>query len=365
MDLALFFAQTRLRAALSVSLLLALSFVVTGFVASAYRRERRSLGELHYDRAQSLVKQSRLDDGIEEYRKALIFSPDKTEYRLSLATALTDAGRLDEAQRHLEQLLQEDPTNGVINLMLARVALRQGHVQLGIEYYQRAVYEYWPAAEIEERRRARWELITQLGKTGRRNEAVGELMQLYANAPPDPSQKARIGFMLLKYGATSEASQVFHDLVRDAPEEQEAHRGLGDVYFSSGNLVSARHEFQRALRLDPDDHESRDALALTNAAIELDAALPGITSEERFRRSQNLLNRVVAHLEQCSSSDAPQSELSAAQKMLRIKHSADADIGLELQSEAQQLWKNRAQFCGPTSTPDQALEVALARVGHE
>ncbi|MBV9295005.1 MAG: tetratricopeptide repeat protein [Acidobacteriaceae bacterium] len=358
-------AQTSLRAAVFVLLLLGVSFLITGFVTSAYKRERQFLGQTHYDQGQSLTKAGELADAVGEYRRALIFNSDSAEYRLSLATALLNTGRLDEAQAHLDQLLQEDPTNGVINLMLARLAMKRHHLQQATGYYQRAVYEYWPASSIGTRRQARWELVGLLEKTGRRNEVVGELMQLYASAPPDPSERAKIGFLLLQYGATSEASQAFRDIVREAPQDGSAHRGLGDVYLSAGSFVSARHEFQRALRLDPNDGQSSDALALTNTIIDLDPALPGITSAERLRRSQNLLGRVVNQLQQCPEAGALQDRLDAARKMLEGKNSGDADVALALQNEGQQLWKDRAQFCGTTNISDRALEIVLGKIGHE
>ena len=142
------FENTNLRAAVSVLLVLALSFVLTGMASSAYRRERLKLGVEHHQDAERLARAGRLNAATEEYRRALIFSPDNTDYRLSLATALLNEGRLNEAQSHLEQLEQEDPNNTQINLALARTAVRQKKWNLAIEYYQRTVYEYWPQAQI-------------------------------------------------------------------------------------------------------------------------------------------------------------------------------------------------------------------------
>jgi hypothetical protein len=63
------------------------AIVVTGFASSAYKRERVRLGQLHYQQGRELAARGDLGEGIEEYRRALLFSPDLTEYRLALAKA--------------------------------------------------------------------------------------------------------------------------------------------------------------------------------------------------------------------------------------------------------------------------------------
>ncbi|MBV8552898.1 MAG: tetratricopeptide repeat protein [Acidobacteriaceae bacterium] len=355
----MFLLQGTFRTILVVSAVLILAFVATGFASSAYHREKQLLGEEHYKEGQQLAARGETEAAAEEYRKALLFSPEETNYRLSLATALIDAGRLDEAQSHLEQLLQEDPTNGLINLLLARVALQRNQLKMAKDYYQRAVYEYWPASESTERRKARWELVNLLSRTGQRNAVIAELIQLYANAPGDQQQKAKIGFLLLDNGAVSEAAQVFRDLVKQAPQDTMAHFGLGQVYFSSGDFVSARHEFERAARLSPHDPRTEQALALTNDVIDLDPVLPSITATEQLRRSQNLLSRVIKDLQACPGF---QHRLDAAQKLLATKPQSKEDLSLRLHQAAQSLWHDKGLFCGSKPVNDRTLDTVLSRM---
>lgn len=355
-------AHHTLRAATVVFALLFAAILFTGFATSFYGQERRSFGETHYQRGEALSREGRPGEAAEEFRKALLFSPDQTEYRVSLGAALISAGRLDEARAHLEQLLQDDPTNGRLNVMLAEVAAREQHTQQAIDYYHRAVYEYWPNDQAGERRTARWELINLLGQVGRRNEAVGELMQLYANAPPDPRLRAKVGFLLLGYGASSEASQVFRDLARDTPQDAQAHKGLAEVYFAMGDFLSARHEYQRASRLAPKDGQITGELGLTNSVIELDPGLPDITSAEQYRRSSNLLRRVLVDLGACPVSGDLQERLDSAQSLLETNRSTGSDISLDLQNMSEQLWNDRAQFCPKTPITDRAVEAALRTI---
>jgi tetratricopeptide (TPR) repeat protein len=349
---------------------LIISFAITAAFSSSYRNERMKLGERRYEQGQALSSHGDMEGAVDSYREALLFSPDNTQYRLSLANALLSVGKLDEAQAHLEQLLQADPTNGRINLSLAQVALKRHKVNQAIDYFQRAVYEYWPPNEIPERRKARWQLVNLLEANHRRPEVVGELIQLYASAPPDPEERSKIGFLLIRYGAISEAEQVFRNLERTYPQLAYVHRGLGSLDFASGQYVAARHEFQHALRLDPKDTQTADLLAETNQAIELDPVQAGISGAERKRRSMNLLNRVITTLAECWPQKAPsptaQHQLDEARNLLARRHSTDEDFSLTLQKAAGQLWQNRASFCPMTKTPaDQTVDLAVRRIGYE
>lgn len=358
----MFLTTNTFRLTASLSLLLVLAVAVTGFVSSVYKREKQALGEKHYQSGQQLQQKGNLPAAVEQYREALLFSPDKVEYRVSFVAALIQSGQLSEAESHLDELLQEDPTNGVLNLMRARLALRRDAVPKAIEYYRRAVYEYWPPAQANERRQARWELIDLLERGGHREEAVGELMTLYANAPPDPKLRTKVGFELLDNGATSEAMQVFRDLTRASQHDSQAHRGLGEAYFTSGDFVSARHEYERALRYNPKDRSASEALSFTNAVIDLDPELSGLPSAERFRRSQNLLRRVLGDLGGCAASQEQKDQLDAAAKLLEPPPQNDPDLALQLQNTAKQLWTSRSQMCGAKPTDDTVLATVFERI---
>jgi tetratricopeptide (TPR) repeat protein len=361
----LLFERTNFRSTGLVSGLLVGMFALTGFCTSVYKHQRTNLGQRHYTDGQRLENTGQLDAAVEEYRKALIFAPDDADYRISFASALIGSGRFEEAQSHIDQLLQEDPTNGALNRMQAYLAERQKRFPAAIDYYQRAVYEYWPPHKLQERARARWELISLLEKAGRREEAIGELMTLYANTTIGPGGKLDIGFALLRDGATSEATQVFREASKNAPKDAQPHRGLGEAYLASGEFVSARHEFERAIRLDPHDKQATNSLALTNTIIDIDPELPGVSSTERYRRSTNLLKRIVFLLRQCAGGVGVDDTLTAADNLLQGGKVKSADIALEMQNLAKQLWKEQTTICPDSPSTDPAVSRVMDRMSRE
>jgi Flp pilus assembly protein TadD len=361
----LLFEGTNFRSTGLVSALLVGVFALTGFCTSFYKHQRANLGAKHYAEGQRLESTGDIDSAVEEYRRALIFAPDDTDYRISFASALIGAGRFDEAESHIEQLLQEDPTNGALNRMRAHLAERQNRTAAAIDYYQRAVYEYWPPNKLAERARARWELIHLLENSGRREEAVGELMTLYANTTISPAGKLNIGFALLRDNAISEATQVFREASRTAPKDAQPHRGLGEAYLASGEFVSARHEFERAIKLDGQSKDAANLLALTNAIIDMDPDLPALTAAERRRRSTNLLRRVVYLLRQCSGGIGTDQRFATADNLLKGEGVKNADVPFEMQNLAKQLWKDQTSICPDGSPADAAVSRVMDRMSRE
>jgi tetratricopeptide (TPR) repeat protein len=359
--------RTNLRATIAVSIALVAAFIFTGFLSSWYGRARVSRGLQYYQIGRELQAAGDVEGAAEQYRKALLFNPDEVDYRLSLAVALVELGQLDEAQSHLEELLEDEPTSGVVNLMLARVAERRGRVQQAIQFYQRAVYGYWPPNKLATRHAARWDLVGLLERQNRRNELVGELLQLEATSSGDAKERSKIGFLLLQYDATSDATNLFRDLVKDHPRFVEAHHGLGQSYFDSGDYAAARREFQKAIHVDPNDHENVHLLSLTNAVLNLDPSLPRLNLGERLARSRRLLDRVIHDLNDCTTknggaNDAQKQRLDDAQK-LAVSTSNDADsLALQLQDAAQQLWKERYTFCTKNAPVDNALITVLEKI---
>jgi tetratricopeptide (TPR) repeat protein len=250
------------------------------------------------------------------------------------------------------------------------------------------VYGYWPRDKLQQRHAARWELVSLLQQQNRPNAVIGELLQLYANAPDDPEERSKIGFLLLRYGATSDALNLFRELVRDHPRYVEGFHGLGQAQLNSGDYLAARREFQRAAHLDPSDHENLNLLALANSVIELDPSLPRLRASERLRRSHAILARVLRDLAACNPANVPQAanpavpankaasapsaapspapslqqQLNDAATLLNTKPADLDQAALDMQDTAGRLWKERSAFCPGKTAHDQPLELVLSRI---
>jgi len=134
-------------------------FVFTGALANIYRGQRLRRAESHYRTGVQLAHAGRAAQAVEEYRAALTYSHDDNRYQLALVLSLMDLGRLDEAESHLLELHENDPNDALTDLMLARIAARQGRTGTAVTDYHQAIYGLWPDDPSKNRLQARFELI--------------------------------------------------------------------------------------------------------------------------------------------------------------------------------------------------------------
>jgi tetratricopeptide (TPR) repeat protein len=93
----------------------------------------------HFNLADILVRQGRLDEAAAHYQAQLNLLPASEEGRGNYANVLVLQGRLDEANAQFEQLLQEYPDSPEGQGNYASALLRQGRVAEAIDHARKAV----------------------------------------------------------------------------------------------------------------------------------------------------------------------------------------------------------------------------------
>jgi tetratricopeptide (TPR) repeat protein len=346
----------------AVLLVMALLMVATSFLARAHRTERARRAERRYTRGLELATQGRHQEAAGEYRAALSYAPAATSYRLALASELMALGRLDEAEAHLTELRETDPTSARVNLMLARIAARQDRTEDAVLYYHRAIYGLWDRDPERNRLQTRFELVEFLGEAGERKLGLADLLELAEDAPDDPEVRVRIGRLLLAFGSPYHAGEIFRAVLEMNPRDAAAYTGLGEAEFAAGRYSAARAAFSRALLRDPKDEAAARRLRQATRILELDPTLPRLSSTQRRRRSLELMRESLDALERCESSPAAlRDELSAAAARLlkaRRRTESDMDDALAL---AHRAWTARRRYC-PKAEADQALEIVMEGV---
>jgi predicted Zn-dependent protease len=276
-----------------------LLFVATGFYNSSFRAQRRERAEGHARMARTLADYGYYPQAIEHYREALTHSRGNVDYQLGLALALYDLARYREAENRLLDLRQNHPTLAVVNRLLARIAAREGRVDEAVSYYRTAIFGEWPRDPEENRLTTRFELVQLLRSHGENMRAIGELLDLAKEAPAQPDVQKTIGRLLLEAGAPDNASTVFEQLVDLRPNDAEAVVGYAQAQFELGNYLTAQTNFARASRLNPNDTEVKNRLAVCEDINRLDPTRRGISLNNRHRRSLQLVGRALALVEDC------------------------------------------------------------------
>jgi len=344
---------TAVVAAVAGLLLLAVSL---GYV---YRTQRSASARRYFQAANDLVASGRFSEAIEPYRHALSIAPAE-EYRLALALALVHVQRLDEAGIYLREVLRNNPNSGPANLGLAEVDAASGQLDEAVGYYHRALYGVWPGDPQRQRVETRMELVDALAKAGRKKQAQAELLSLMAVMPADPGVRKRVAHLLLDFGLTHEAADVFRELLQDHKNDPDLYAGLGDADAAQWNYPAACSAYRHAQRLKPNDATISQRLESCGEVLALDPSSARLSAAERFKRSRALLELVLAAHDECAVArpvdprpegaaalaDRAQKELAAPRRPSTYSDAADENIEL-----AEQLWAARPQACQAANPP--------------
>lgn len=218
---------------------------------------------------------------------AIAASPDATVTRA--AAALRD-GNVKDARMLLEPLVAGAPGNGEVHRLLAMVDLADGENARAIDRLRTAV-RLRPTDErthvalakalldndqLEDAERALTATLSTIASSGRAHYLLGLTYQRQGNraAALRELEAARrlkpllgantiarmMGTLQQNEQDFDGAATAFADLVDLVPNDHDAHRDLGKVYFQQGEDVEARAEFEIALLLYPSDADALTAL---------------------------------------------------------------------------------------------------------
>jgi tetratricopeptide (TPR) repeat protein len=342
-------------------------FAVDMFLARLEQTETRAEAARRFREGQALMQRGENAAAIGKIKDAIAAERGNRDYKRSLAQAELAAGKTEDAESTLTDLLQSDSTDGLANLTMGRVMEKEGRIQDAITYLRRAAYGHWNEDEPGNRLRARFELIDVLARRNSREELLSELLLVEEKAPHDVKTQAWLGHLFLEAASPARAAEVFRGILHDAPANADAHEGLAEAEFARGNYHAADREFQIALRLAPGDQITEQHLALCNQLLALDPTVRGIDAAERFHRSLKLLDLALSETRKCIGPNQPAdlhvlidgADAALKDRVSAIRRSDAAESNLDL---AERLWQARRKECQPPPDTDSPLALVLARL---
>jgi len=218
---------------LSVLILVAMAaFLVTRAVAASnHDMSLRDAAEW-YRRGQQALEAGRVDDAIDSLRRATVRDRSDTRYVLAFAQALALKGHDDGARSVLLTLRESAPEDPNINLQLARLAAARHDVTEALRFYHNALYAPWPIEQADRRRRVRFELIRFLLAHDQASRALSELLALSTDLPDDAPLRLEAAQLFATAGDNGHALDQFQRALRLAPENGEALAGAGQAAFN-------------------------------------------------------------------------------------------------------------------------------------
>lgn len=217
----------------------------------------------HYDLGVEFRKQNRIDEAIEEYKRAIALDARNIPAYINLGSAYVLQGETEMAMRSFQWAIKVKPRThkdarqralayGDIGNLLAE----QGRNDEAMEKYEIGL-KIDAKSDFVLQNQAK--LFAKLGKT---EEAMKAFSRAIVSNPD--SQQAHWGLADLFFGQQRfhEAEKHYREVTRIVPDEAVPHNSLGSALAMRGKVSGALREFQRALKLKPDYPEAEKNLAL-------------------------------------------------------------------------------------------------------
>lgn len=255
-----------------------------------YRDNHDSRGLLGI--TETLASQNRLADAIKEMDKAVAAEPDRQDLKLARANFYVRAERYDDAIATFKALLEKQPNSADLLFRLGETYRRKGDINLAADAFrkssQAAPNSTIPLVQLGliletigpvDQAKAVYEQILKLepnnpialnnlayrkAEEGLDLDAALTMAQRARQLAPNATAMAdTLGWIYIKKNMSGEAERIFRDLVDKDPANSTFRYHYGLALKQKGDKISARREFETALKGKPSKDEAgkiQDAL---------------------------------------------------------------------------------------------------------
>ncbi len=201
---------------------------------------------VHLQRAQVLLEQSRVEQAVQEIRQALTLDPDDARAHALLALCLTDLNHREEATQEAQAAIHLAPDQFLPHYALAvvlhrRRLLREARAAIGeairIDPYSSSAFATLASIEVTAKR---W------------SEAVAAAEKGLEHDPDDRECTNMRAIALVKLGRQGEAAAAIEAALARDPDDAVTHANLGWALLHEGEAKQALGHFREALRLEPE-----------------------------------------------------------------------------------------------------------------
>jgi len=264
-----------------LSALAVMFFLIVTGLSNIFYAQRQALGDRWFHRGVSDLEAKRYQAAVTNFRSALLYSRDDSNYQLNLAEALLGANQTAQAYAYLLNLWDREPENGQVNLELARIEAAKGQPQRAIRYYHDAVYAVWPNQQEPERVTARLELVDLLLRLNAKAQAQAELIALQQSVGEDPAEQVRLGELFVRSGDYERGLAAYRVAVKADQHNPRALAGAGEAAFMLAQYPLAEQYLEGAAEANPNDKTSDERLKTTEMVLKMDPYRSILSVDER------------------------------------------------------------------------------------
>jgi tetratricopeptide (TPR) repeat protein len=333
--------------------------------------EMHSTAQRSYLAGSRLLAAGKASEAIDLLRQAHAVERENPDYELALITTFTASGRTADAEPLMNEMLQREPNDGQVNLIAARLKVREGNVADAEAYYHRAIYGEWPDDPATHRIAARMELIDDLARRGELTKrGLAELVSLDAEPAADADVRKRLARLFLLAGSPARAADIYREMSAKDPKDINAYEGLGEAELEQGEYNAARSAFSQAFFQSPNNASIQSHLQILNTVVALDPEMRKLTSGEKYRRSIRILDMARTGLAQCVAKNPR----AGADESARLMSAAAATISSRspvhgtneaaesVLAQAEAVWRARNEACNASSEDEDVLNLLMKKL---
>jgi len=201
----------------------------------------------HLARGGMLVELERYDEALEAFAKAHELAPTSASPLLQRARVLGLQSKFKEALEELDQAYVLEPNNLGVLLMRASVYQQLDRPEEGLADVDQAL-RLEPGLGPAMRLRA-----MLLAGSGEFDQAIAQLEELQKREPADVSDRLRMAVLLGADQRPRKAIEIYSQILADEPDNPFALQGRGDALLSIGEHAKAIEDYEKALKLIPDE----------------------------------------------------------------------------------------------------------------
>jgi tetratricopeptide (TPR) repeat protein len=204
--------------------------------------------------AWALWDQSREDEAMDVFLSLLALKPDSRDAHNGLASMLLYRDRPAEAIPEFLKALEIDPEFAEAHYSVAKAFAQTGQPREALSHFTAVV-------EIDSRHAGAYQWRAHiLGQFGQIDAAIADCRKALKYAPESPEAHHNLGAFLAEHGDAGEAQEHLARAVELSPQSAEFHYVLGAFLVRHGQFDEAIAHLDRAVELKPDLREAETAL---------------------------------------------------------------------------------------------------------
>lgn len=206
--------------------------------------------EAHQQLGLALIAQQNLDEAMESFKKAAELAPTEVGPLINQARVLGGKREYENALAVLDKALSIEPDSVPVLMFRVQVHLQNGEFEKAITDLDQVISLRSDSEEGVQARRVKAEIFFQ---TDRFTEAAKTLQEVVDRVPDDADLLTQLAVFHLFDDNYAAAIDSFSKVIELEGDNVAALKGRSDAYLSVGEHAKAIADYERAIKLAPED----------------------------------------------------------------------------------------------------------------